>query len=184
MAGNRGQNNQGERTAAWWDRYNPGPFDPRAPYYEPPRRHKKSSGLGNFMGEQDREAAFARMLGRHGINYTASPHPYSQFLMDQFRNAELGYRATTLDRPNLTWRRYLQRNPAFNFGSDEELPPPPNSGQSVPGRGPTLPERFIPESGMSRQVVQRLQRQHPGLGPSNPADLIAGYLPPPRRGRR
>ena len=138
---NRPNDPGGQKQRNWWGNYNPGPYDPDNPYYSPPGQHgaNRPGKLGRKMGEENREAMWGNLLGRSGISYRAgSADPYQDYLRDQFANAEQGFEQARIDRPGLTWWKYLQRTPAYHQGSGTAPPPPvaeppPTGGGGRPG---------------------------------------------------
>ena len=136
----------GQKKRNWWGNYNPDPtYDPDNPYYAPPPEGQRGSGKvprqGRRIGEENHEAMWGNLLGRSGISYRAgSEDPYQQYLRKHFANAEQGFEQARIDRPGLTWWKYLQQTPAYHQGAGTAPPPPvveppPAGGGGRPGGG-------------------------------------------------
>lgn len=129
------------RSPKWWSRFNPPPLDPTNPYAPDPGRGsgQKLGKLGRRMAENDPEAYFGRKMQMGGLPYNRAgdDDSFTQFLREQYANADLGYRQSRQARPGLTFYKYANQDPTIQhlintYGVNPPLP----MGDTTGGRGP------------------------------------------------
>lgn len=62
-------------------------------------------GPGGYL-EQNQDASFTRFMGKLGVGL-ADQSPFARYLADQFRTAQLGYKALLAENPTYKWQDYL-----------------------------------------------------------------------------
>lgn len=64
------------------------------------------SGPSGFL-EENQDAAFTRALGALGVGLNDTT-PWANYMKEQFRNTQTGFKAALAERPTLTYQDYLK----------------------------------------------------------------------------
>lgn len=129
------------RSPKWWSRFTPPAYDPNNPYAPDPGRGsgQKLNKLGRRMAENDPDAFLARKFSMAGIPAYRTGDPLmSNFLQEQYANADLSYRGSRMGRPGLTRYKAYNQDPTIQYLIETYgvQPPPQPMGNTTGTRPP------------------------------------------------
>jgi hypothetical protein len=69
----------------------------------------KTPVIGGPAGylEQNQDAEWTRLMGTMGVGLSDAS-PFARYVADQFRNAQIGYKALLAEHPTLKWQDYIR----------------------------------------------------------------------------
>lgn len=132
----------------WWSRFQPPAFDPNNPYMPDPGRGSgmRLNKLGRRMAENDPDAYLYRKFSLAGLPAGRTGDPLmSSFLQDQYRNADMAFRASRQGRPGLTRYKAYNQDPTIRYLIDT-YGVRPGAGDAPVG----IPENQLPHGGHGR----------------------------------